>query len=73
MKAIKKGFAGHAMPLTGFGHASRITPGYAHATWEAMVAAVKSLEKPVPKRRQNVFGSRSGKILANRAEERKAG
>ena len=37
----------HAMPLTGFGHASRITLGYAHATWEAMVAAVESLEQPV--------------------------
>lgn len=40
---------GHAMPLTGFGHASRITPGYAHATWEAMVSAVESLGKSVPK------------------------
>jgi integrase len=38
---------GHAMPVTGFGHASRITPGYAHATWEAMVDAVESLEYPV--------------------------
>ena len=35
---------GHAMPVAGFGHASRITPGYAHATWEAMVEAVESLE-----------------------------
>src|SRR5215210_4433961 len=33
-------------PVTGFGHASRITPGYAHATWEAMVEAVESLEYP---------------------------
>jgi integrase len=39
---------GHAMPLTGFGFASRITPGYAHATWDAMVAAVESLEHPSP-------------------------
>ena len=38
---------GHAMPVAGFGHASRITPGYAHATWEAMVEAVESLEYPV--------------------------
>ncbi|HKP37584.1 MAG TPA: tyrosine-type recombinase/integrase [Pyrinomonadaceae bacterium] len=38
---------GHATPMTGFGYASRMTPGYAHATWEAMVEAVKSLEKPV--------------------------
>lgn len=37
---------GHAMPVTGFGHASRITPGYAHATWEAMVEAVETLEYP---------------------------
>ena len=37
---------GHVMPVTGFGHASRITPGYAHATWEAMVEAVESLEYP---------------------------
>jgi integrase len=64
---------GHAMPVTGFGHASRITPGYAHATWEAMVAAVESLEQPAPKQQQQVFGSESGKILANRAEERKVG
>jgi integrase/recombinase XerD len=35
---------GHAMPVTGFGYASRITPGYAHATWEAMVEAVETLE-----------------------------
>jgi integrase len=37
---------GHAAPVSGFGHASRITPGYAHATWEAMVEAVESLEYP---------------------------
>ncbi|HEV7844512.1 MAG TPA: site-specific integrase [Pyrinomonadaceae bacterium] len=63
---------GHATPLSGFGHASRITPGYAHATWDAMVAAVESLDQPVPQRQQ-VFGSKSGKILANGSEERKAG
>ncbi len=55
---------GHAVPLNGFGQASRITPGYAHATWEAMVAAVKSLEKPVPTRLFQVFDSESGKTLA---------
>lgn len=38
---------GHAMPVTGFGHASRITPGYTHVTWEAMVEAVETLEYPV--------------------------
>lgn len=37
---------GHAMPVSGFGYASRITPGYAHATWEAMVEAVETLEYP---------------------------
>lgn len=35
---------GHAQPLQGFGHASRITPGYAHATYNAMRRAVDSLE-----------------------------
>ncbi|MEA2172495.1 MAG: hypothetical protein QOD00_87 [Blastocatellia bacterium] len=64
---------GHAMPLSGFGHASRITPGYAHTTWEAMVAAVESLEYSDLKRLQQVFGSESGKILANGEEARKAG
>ena len=34
------------MPVTDFGHASRITPRYAHATWEAMVEAVEALEYP---------------------------
>ncbi|GAC1446849.1 MAG: hypothetical protein NVSMB56_09500 [Pyrinomonadaceae bacterium] len=45
---------GHSTPLTGFGFASRITPGYAHATWDAMVAAVESLEQPIL-HRQNMF------------------
>jgi integrase len=35
---------GHTQPLQGFGHASRITPGYAHVTYEAMRRAVDSLE-----------------------------
>jgi integrase len=39
---------GHATPMTGFGYASRMTPGYAHATWETMVEAVARLEKPLP-------------------------
>src|SRR5260370_6824421 len=38
---------GHATPMTGFGYASRMTPGYAHATWESMVEAVARLEKPL--------------------------
>jgi len=61
------------MPLSGFGHAARITPGYAHTTWKAMVAAVESLEHPVQNRLQGVLGSESGKILANGEEARKAG
>ena len=35
------------MPVTEFGHASRITPDYAHATWEATVEAIESLEYSV--------------------------
>jgi integrase len=38
---------GHATPMTGFGYASRMTPGYAHATWETMVTAVATLEEPL--------------------------
>ena len=38
---------GHAIPMTGFGAASRMTPGYAHATWDLMVAAVAILEQPL--------------------------
>ncbi len=58
---------GHAMPVTGFGRASRITPGYAHAICEAMQRAVESLEyRP---KEIVVFGSQSGKSQANRAED----
>jgi hypothetical protein len=32
----------------GFGAASRMTPGYAHATWDTMVTAVATLEQPSP-------------------------
>ena len=38
---------GHATPMTGFGAASRMTPGYAHATWETLVTAVAMLEQPL--------------------------
>jgi integrase len=38
---------GHATPMMGFGYASRMTPGYAHATWDSMVDAVASLEAPM--------------------------
>lgn len=51
---------GHAMPEEGFGHESRITPGYAQATWESMVQAVESLEYPASE--ITFFGRQSGKI-----------
>ncbi|HSE26558.1 MAG TPA: tyrosine-type recombinase/integrase [Pyrinomonadaceae bacterium] len=38
---------GHETPMTGFGAASRMTPGYAHATWDMMVTAVAMLEQPL--------------------------
>jgi integrase len=38
---------GHATPMTGFGYASRMTPGYAHATWDAVVEGVAKLEHPL--------------------------
>ena len=53
--------------MAGFGYASRMTPGYAHATWGAMKAAVESLEKPV----QLEHGWDRGKIVANDQEIRK--
>ena len=37
---------GHSTPMSGFGQSSRITPGYAHTTWELMMSAVESLEQP---------------------------
>lgn len=61
---------GHAMPVTGFGYASRITPGYAHATWEAMVEAVESLEYPATTI-QNAFALVRNQLQVN--EERKVG
>jgi integrase len=36
---------GHSTPMTGFGFLSCMTPGYAHATWDTMVAAVATLEE----------------------------
>lgn len=38
---------GHSMPVMGIAQ-SRITSGYAHATWEAMQRAVESLEHDPP-------------------------
>ena len=63
---------GHSTPLTGFGFASRITPGYAHATWEAMVAAVESLEHPVPAR-PGLFATGVAETVLQLNEARKAG
>jgi hypothetical protein len=57
---------GHAMPEEAFGHESRITPGYAQATWEAMVRAVESLKYPASE--ITVFGRQSGKIQEKSAE-----
>src|SRR5205085_7998908 len=54
---------GHSMPVSGFGHESRVTPGYAHATWETMVRAVESLEHPPAA--PTVFQPQSGKNQAN--------
>jgi len=56
---------GHAQPMQSFGFASRITPGYAHATWDAMCRAVDSLEYPAEERE---FEQKSSKSRANEAE-----
>jgi integrase len=56
---------GHAQPMQGFGFASRITPGYAHATWDTMRKAVDSLEYPPV---EHVFEQKSSKSRANEAE-----
>jgi integrase len=61
---------GHAMPVTGFGHASRITPGYTHVTWEAMVEAVETLEYSVTLL-QSAFAVVKKQLQVN--ETRKAG
>jgi integrase len=43
---------GHSTPMTGFGFSSRMTPGYAHATWDTMVAAVATLDEPLQLKKQ---------------------
>jgi integrase len=58
---------GHILPTQGFGHESRITPGYAQATWESMVYAVESLEHPPM--RGSVFHKQSGKSQANQPQD----
>ena len=57
---------GHVLPSEGFGHESRITPGYAQATWQAMVRAVESLEFAPAE--IIVFGTQSGKSQAKQTE-----
>lgn len=57
---------GHTRSSEGFGQASRITPGYTQATWNAMVMAVESLEYPPEE--IIVFGQR-GKIGAGVSEQ----
>jgi len=47
---------GHATPMMGFGAASRMTPGYAHATWDMMVTAVAMLEQPL-RLNERTFGT----------------
>ena len=56
------------MPVTGFGYASRITPGYAHVTWEAMVEAVESLEYPVTLL-QSAFSAVKNQLQADEARK----
>jgi hypothetical protein len=57
---------GHSQPVQGFGHESRITPGYSHTTWDGMMRAVESLEyEPAD---IIVFGSKSNKSRTNNGE-----
>ena len=56
--------------MIGFGAASRMTPGYAHATWDAMVEGVAKLEQPLPLK-QISFGLAGSK--AKTGQERKVG
>jgi integrase len=57
---------GHSRPVQGFGHESRITPGYSHTTWDAMKRAVESLEYEPAE--IIVFGSKPSKIQADGGE-----
>ena len=60
---------GHSTQTTGISYASRMTPGYAHATWGGMKAAVESLEQPGHLKQ----GLDRGKFVANGQEVLKAG
>ncbi len=59
------------LPTEGFGHESRITPGYAQATWQAMVRAIERLEFAPAE--ITVFQAQSGKSQANEVETKSAG
>lgn len=60
MDPIISSLLGHTRSSEGFGNASRITPGYTQATWEAMMRAVESLEYPPEE--ITVFGRQRDKI-----------
>jgi integrase len=62
---------GHSKPMNGFGRESRITLGYARATWDMMVWAVGSLEGPPLF--ENAFQTQSGKSQAKQGAEGKTG
>ena len=55
--------------MIGFGAVSRMTPGYAHATW-AMVMVVAMLEQPSPLK-QSSFAADEG--IQKEGQERRVG
>ena len=75
--AVISALLGHSMAHLGIHLESRITPGYAHATWEAMQRAVESLEYAVPD--LSIFQTNRDKIgtkqvtAEGQTEARKAG
>jgi integrase len=71
MTPIISGLLGHSLSMAGFGFESRVTPGYAHATWQGMVRAVESLEHEP--QNFSVFGSQSVKSQSNQQENKASG
>jgi hypothetical protein len=65
-------FLGRVTPAVGEGFGSRMTPGYAHVSWEAMVRAAEILEQPILSD-PSIFVLDSGKIPANPEKAQKAG
>lgn len=63
---------GHSTPVVGGGFGSRMTSGYAHVSWEAMVRAVEILEQPIFSN-PRIFVLDSGKIPAKPEKAQKAG